>query len=120
MVGCKKHSAKNPLYHQVKRVFSLCFSYRGILGNWLAVVVKWQTRRLEVPVGETPWRFKSSRLHYADLVQLAEATGLSPVQSGFESQGPHGRCDGIGIRVWLRTRILQVRILPPALVFLGV
>ncbi len=29
----------------------------------LAVVAKWQTRWLQVPVGATPWRFDSSRPH---------------------------------------------------------
>ena len=40
-------------------------SFPGSLGR----VAKWQTRWLQVPVGEIPWGFKSPLAHWLDIVR---------------------------------------------------
>ena len=57
-----------------------------------AGVAEWQTRMVQVHVGATPWRFKSSHPHHRLISGslYAEGAALSSElrRSGFEDQGP--------------------------------
>ncbi len=64
----------------------------------------WYTRRIEVPVGASPWRFKSSRPHHARLAQLVErlidvedVVGSSPAARTFSQNKKAATCRGSSV-----------------------
>ena len=49
----------------------------AIVWRSLGRVAKWQTRWLQVPVGEIPWGFKSPLAHWLDIVRQPLPAGQS-------------------------------------------